>query len=58
MSEIEANDFNLNVALYVDTFEEEEAVDLAALKKEIDRLDAQLLETRSELDAALRELGL
>ena len=58
MNEIEANDFNLNVSLYVDTFEEEEAVDLAALKAEIATLDAQLAESRKELDKSLRELGL
>ena len=58
MSEIEANEANLNVSLYVDTFEEEEAVDLAALKAEIARLDARLAETRKELDDSLRELGL
>ena len=58
MREIEANDFNLNVSLYVDTFEEEEAVDLAALKAEIATLDAQLAESRKELDKSLRELGL
>lgn len=58
MDEIEANDFNLNVSLYVDTFEEEAAVDLAALKREIALLDERLAETRTELDSALRELGL
>ena len=58
MEEIAGNDFNLNVSLYVDTFEEEAAVDLAALKKEIAGLDARLAETRDELDNALRELGL
>jgi type I restriction enzyme M protein len=52
------NDFNLNVSLYVDTFEEEEAVDLAALRAEIATLDAQLTATRKELDDSLRELGL
>jgi len=58
MDEIESNDFNLNVSLYVDTFEEEAAVDLAALKREIAQLDERLAETRNELDSALRELGL
>ena len=58
MNEIEVNDFNLNVALYVDTFVEEEAIDLAALRAEIARLDHQLSEARASLDNSLRELGL
>jgi len=58
LEEIEANDFNLNIPLYVDTFEEEEPVDLAAVKAEITRLDTELAATRAELDAALEELGL
>lgn len=56
--EIEANDFNLNIPLYVDTFEEEAPVDLAAVKAEIACLDKKLAKTRAELDAALEELGL
>ena len=31
LSEIEENDYNLNIPRYVDTFEEEEPVDLAAV---------------------------
>jgi len=58
MDEIDANDFNLNVSLYVDTFEEEEAVDLTALKAEIARLDQRLAESRAALDDSLREFGL
>jgi len=56
--EIGANDFNLNIPLYVDTFEEEEPVDLKAVQAEIERLEQELAATRSELAAAIRELGL
>ncbi len=56
--EIAANDFNLNIPLYVDTFEEEEQVDLVAVQAEIARLEAELVATRSELANAIRELGL
>jgi type I restriction enzyme M protein len=58
LEELNANDFNLNIPLYVDTFEEEEPVDLKAVQVEIDRLEQELAATRSELAAAIRELGL
>lgn len=53
-----ANDFNLNIPLYVDTFEEEAPVDLRAAQMEIDRLERELAATRVELAEALKELGL
>jgi type I restriction enzyme M protein len=58
IDEIAGNDFNLNIPLYVDTFEEAEPVDLPAVRAEIERLEAELADTRSELDRALAELGL
>lgn len=56
--QIAENDFNLNIPLYVDTFEEEELIDLGEVQKEIDRLEGELARTREELKAALKELGL
>jgi type I restriction enzyme M protein len=56
--EIKENDFNLNIPRYVDTFEEEEEVDIAAVQKEIEDLEKQLAETRKEMDGHLKELGL
>ncbi len=56
--EIEENDFNLNIPRYVDTFEEEEPVDLEALAGEIREIEARLADTRRELDGYLHELGL
>jgi type I restriction enzyme M protein len=58
IEEIAANDFNLNIPLYVDTFEEEEPVDLSAVKTEIERLEEELASARAELAGALKELGL
>jgi type I restriction enzyme M protein len=56
--EIRTNDFNLNIPLYVDTFEEEEPVDLNAVQAEIERVEKELASTRSQLAEAIRELGL
>jgi type I restriction enzyme M protein len=55
--ELEENDYNLNVPLYVDTFEEESPVDLHVVRADIARIEADLASTRSKLATALRELG-
>ena len=56
--EIAENEFNLNIPRYVDTFEEEEDVDIAAVQKEIVGLEAELAAVRVEMDGYLKELGL
>jgi type I restriction enzyme M protein len=55
--EIRENDFNLNIPRYVDTFEEEEEVDIPAVMKEIKQIEAELATTRKEMDKYLKELG-
>lgn len=55
--EIAENDFNLNIPRYVDTFEPEEEIDVAALQKEINRLETELADVREHMAAHLRELG-
>jgi type I restriction enzyme M protein len=52
------NDFNLNIPRYVDTFEEEEEIDIAAVQQEIDSIELQLAETRAKMAGYLEELGL
>jgi type I restriction enzyme M protein len=56
--EIKENDFNLNIPRYVDMFEEEEGIDLAAVQKEIRDLEIALVETQQHMAGYLRELGL
>ena len=41
-AEIVENEFNLNIPRYVDTFEEEEEIDVAAVEQEIERLEGEL----------------
>ena len=56
LAEIAANDYSLNMPLYVDTFEEEAVVDVAGVQAEILKIEEQLDATRAELAKALREL--
>ena len=56
-AEVAENDFNLNIPRYVDTFEEEEAVDIVEVQKNIKQLEAELVEVRAEMDKHLKELG-
>ena len=58
LEEIEENDFNLNIPRYVDTFEEEEPVDIPAVQKEIEQLEKELVDVRQEMNSYLKELGL
>lgn len=55
--EIKANDYNLNISRYVDTSDEEEAVDIAAVIKEIEELKSKESEIEFKLNNYLKELG-
>ena len=57
-AEIEANDFNLNIPRYVDTFTAEAQIDVVAVQREIDDLETQLGDVRARMAAYLKELGL
>ena len=57
LDEIKENDYNLNIPRYVDTFEEEEEIDLIAVRAEREKLKAQLTELEAEMETYLRELG-
>jgi len=55
--EIKENDFNLNIPRYVDTFEEEEEIDVVAVQKEIDQLEGELVEVKGKMKKYLEALG-
>jgi type I restriction enzyme M protein len=57
LEEIKGNDFNLNIPRYVDTFEEEEPVDLEAVSKRIQEIDEEIAEIDQELEKYFKELG-
>lgn len=56
--EIRENDFNLNIPRYVDTFVEEEEINIQAVQTEIDTLERELVSVRAEMRRHLQELGL
>lgn len=57
LQEIQENDYNLNIPRYVDTFEEEEEIDLMAVRKEREQLKGQLAALEGEMAKYLEELG-
>lgn len=58
LTEIQENDYNLNIPRYVDTFEEEVQVDIVATKKNIETIEQELLHVKTKMNSFLKELGL
>ena len=57
-SEIEENEFNLNIPRYVDTSEAAQEIDIAKLQMEIDGLEVELCKTRRSMVVLLSDLGI
>lgn len=58
LQEVEENEYNLNIPRYVDTFEEEEEIDIKQVQQELKEIDKQIEEVDKELNVYLKELGL
>lgn len=58
LKEIADNDYNLNIPRYVDTLEEEDEIDIAAVMREIKQLEAKRAGLDKEIDVYFKELGL
>ncbi len=58
LDEIKENDYNLNIPRYVDTFEEEEPIDINAVSKELQELESALHVTDAEIGKFCDELGI
>ena len=56
--EIKANDYNLNIPRYVDTFEQEEQIEPEDVRREMVDIDGEIEQTLQSLNAMLTELGL
>jgi type I restriction enzyme M protein len=57
-AEVEANDFNLNITRYVDTFIEEAPVDIQANLKELAALEPELQRLEKEMRGYLEDLNI
>lgn len=57
LKDIEENDYNLNIPRYVDTFEEEEPVDLDEVRKQLKAVDQEIEDITKEINKYLDELG-
>ena len=55
---IKANDYNLNIPRYVDTFEAEEEIDLNAIAEQLKTLEQQSQQTDATIAAFCQELGI
>lgn len=56
IEEIRENDYNLNIPRYVDTFEEEEEIDIDAVQAEIEKLEKELAIVREQMKEKLKEI--
>ena len=57
-AEIAANDYNLNIPRYVDTFEAEARIDLGTVAREIAEAEAAMAPLDAQIRAFCAELGL
>ncbi len=58
LKEVAENDYNLNIPRYVDTFEEEEPIDLKEVSKEIKKIDKEMVEVDKKISDYCKELGI
>ena len=58
MGDVKENDYNLNIPRYVDTFEEEEPIDLKEVTKEIRQIDQDMKELDETIAKYCKELGI
>ena len=58
LEEVKDNEYNLNIPRYVDTFEEEEIIDIEVVNKEIEEIKTQIAAVEAQMEAYMKELGL
>lgn len=58
LDEVKENDYNLNIPRYVDTFEEEEPIDLEAVSSELKALDQEIEETDKSIVEFCKQLNI
>ena len=58
LDEVRENDYNLNIPRYVDTFEEEESIDIAAVASELKALETEMKTTDETIAGFCKELNI
>lgn len=58
LEEIKENEFNLNIPRYVDTFEEEQVIDLAEVSKLLEQDKQEIAELEAKINEQLKILGI
>ena len=58
LKEVAENDYNLNIPRYVDTFEEEEPVDLASVSNALKAIDTDMATTDATIADYCNQLGI
>lgn len=58
LDEVRENDYNLNIPRYVDTFEEEEQVDIVAVADELKHLEADMKASDENISGYCKELNI
>lgn len=58
LSEIKANDFNLNIPRYIDTYEEEESINLDLIAQKIKEIDNDMINIDNKIKSFCNELGI
>ena len=58
LDEVRENDFNLNIPRYVDTFEEEETVDISTVASELKVLEFEIKSTDETIAGFCKELNI
>lgn len=56
LDEIKENEYNLNIPRYVDTFEEEEPIDINEVNRQLSEVDAEIARLQIQFDAMVAEL--
>lgn len=56
--EIKENEYNLNITRYVDTFVEEEPVNIQATLKELDQIEPEIKKLEEQMQGYLKQLGI
>ncbi len=58
LEEIKENEFNLNIPRYVDTFEEEQVIDLDEVNKLLEQDKQEIAELEAKINEQLKILGI